>query len=101
MVRKDDMTGFNQIRWTALAVLVVGLILAFGAGVVEREAFKAQEGEFAHTATSMAGKLFTVSSVLILMWATESQRAKLAERLQKLESELDAMKRGNAVLTTA
>jgi fumarate reductase subunit D len=95
------MTGFKQIRWTALAVLVVGLILAFGSGVVEKEAMKAPEGQFAHTATSMAGKLFTVASILILMWATEWQRAKLAVRLQKLEEELDHIKRGNAVPTAA
>jgi hypothetical protein len=91
------MTGFKQIRITALAVLAVGLLLAFGSGVVEKEAIKAQEGQFAHTATSMAGKLFTVSAILILAWATEWQRAKLAVRLERLEEELDLLKRGNVM----
>lgn len=76
-----------------MMVLIIGLALAFGAGIVEKEALKAQEGQFAHTATSMAGKLFTVSAVLILIWATEWQRAKLAARLQKVEEELDMIKR--------
>lgn len=95
------MTGFKQIRFTALFVLIIGLFLAFGSGLIEKEAIKAQETQFAHTATSMAGKLFTVASVLILMWATEWQRAKLAVRLQKLEEELDLLKRSNAVPTPA
>jgi len=95
------MTSFKQIRWTARGILVVGLILAFGSGFVESEALAAQEGQFAHTATSMAGKLFTVSAVLILIWATEWQRAKMSARLQKLEEELNLLKRGSGITSVA
>lgn len=93
------MTALKQIRWTAIVILVVGLGLAFGAGLVENEALRAQEGQFAHTASSLAGKLFTVASVLILIWATEWQRAKMAARLQKIEDELSLLKRGGATAT--
>ena len=89
------MTSFKQIRWTATAILVVGVVLAFSAGFVENEALAAQEGQFAHTATSMAAKLFTVSAILILIWATEWQRAKMSARLQKLEEEMSLLKRGS------
>ena len=88
------MTSFKQIRWTAVVILVVGLVLAFSSGFVESEALAAQEGQFAHTATSMAAKLFTVSAILILIWATEWQRAKMSARLQKLEEEISLIKRG-------
>lgn len=88
------MTALKQIRWTAIVILMLGLGLAFGSGLIESEALKAQEGQFAHTATSLAGKLFTVASVLILIWATEWQRAKISARLQKLEEELSLLKRG-------
>ena len=92
------MTALKQIRWTAILILGVGLGLAFGSGLIEGEAMRAQEGQFAHTATSMAAKLFTVASILILIWATEWQRAKISARLQKLEDELQALKRGSAVV---
>ena len=88
------MTSFKQIRWTATVILAVGLVLAFSSGLVESEALAAQEGQFAHTATSMAGKLFTVAAILILIWATEWQRAKMSARLQKLEEEISLIKRG-------
>ena len=91
------MTALKQIRWTAVVLLLVGLGLALGAGVVESEALKAQEGQFAHTAGSLAGKLFTVASILILIWATEWQRAKISARLQKVEEELSLLKRGEAL----
>lgn len=86
------MTSLKQIRWTAIVILAIGLGLAVSAGFVESEALAAQEGKFAHTATSMAGKMFTVSAILILIWATEWQRAKTSARLQKIEEELDSMK---------
>jgi hypothetical protein len=92
------MTALKQIRWSAIAILVTGLTLAFGAGLIETEAVTAQEGQFAHTASVMAGKLFTVASILILIWATEWQRAKTSARLQRLEEELDSIKRHKAVL---
>ena len=92
------MTGLKQIRWTAIAILVSRLALAFGAGLIETEAVTAQEGQFAHTASVMAGKMFTVASILILIWATEWQRAKTAARLQKLEEELNSIKRHTAAL---
>jgi hypothetical protein len=92
------MTALKQIRWTAIAILVTGLALAFGAGLIETEALAAQEGQFAHTASVMAGKMFTVSSILILIWATEWQRAKTSARLQKLEEELNSIKRHTAAL---
>ncbi len=95
------MTSFKQIRWTATVILVVGLVLAFGSGFVESEALAAQEGQFAHTATSMAGKLFTVSAILILIWATEWQRAKMSARLQKLEEEISLIKRGGVSSSAA
>jgi fumarate reductase subunit D len=95
------MTALKQIRWTAIVILVVGLGLAFGAGLVESEALKAEEGQFAHTAASLAGKLFTVASVLILIWATEWQRAKIAARLQKVEDELNSLKRAQTFPTAA
>jgi hypothetical protein len=72
--------------------LGVGLVLALGAGMVESEALAAQEVQFAHTATSMAGKLFTASAVLMLIWAMEWQRIKLSARLEKLEEELKSVK---------
>jgi hypothetical protein len=80
---------------------MVGLALAFSAGFVESEALAAQEGQFAHTATSMAAKLFTVSAILILIWATEWQRAKMSARLQKLEDELNVLKRASASTSAA
>ena len=86
------MTGLKHVRWVALLILASGLALAFGSGLVESEALAAQEGQFAHTATSMAGKLFTVSAILILIWATEWQRVKIATRLEKLEEELKSVK---------
>jgi hypothetical protein len=92
------MTALKQIRWTAIAILVTGLSLAFGAGLVEHEAISAQEGPFAHTASVMAGKLFTVASILILIWATEWQRAKTSARLQKIEEELNSLKRHTAAI---
>ena len=92
------MTSLKQIRWTAIAVLITGLAMAFGAGLVESEALAAQEGQFAHTASVMAGKMFTVASILILIWATEWQRAKTSARLQKLEEELSSMKQRTAAL---
>lgn len=82
-------------------MLVLGLGLAFGSGLIESEALTAQEGQFAHTATSLAGKLFTVASILILIWATEWQRAKIAARLQKVEEELSVIKRGTLASTSA
>lgn len=88
------MTALKQIRWTAIVILAIGLALAVTAGLVESEALAAQEGQFAHTATSMAGK--TVSAVLILIWATEWQRAKTAARLLKIEEELDLVKQRTA-----
>lgn len=91
------MTALKQIRWTAIAILIVGIALAFSSGLVESEALAAQEGQFAHTATSMAGKMFTVSAILILIWATEWQRAKISARLQKLEEELSLVKRRDAI----
>ncbi|MGZ8899203.1 MAG: hypothetical protein ACXW3Z_03830 [Limisphaerales bacterium] len=91
------MTALKQIRWTATVILVIGLGLAVSAGFVESEALAAQEGQFAHTATSMAGKLFTVSAILILIWATEWQRAKTSARLQKIEEELNSMKQRTAL----
>lgn len=95
------MTSFKQIRWTATVILVVGLVLAFSSGLVESEALAAQEGHFAHTATSMAAKLFTVSAILILIWATEWQRAKMSARLQKLEEELNVIKRASGITSAA
>ena len=95
------MNSFKQIRWTATVILVVGLVLAFSSGFVESEALAAQEGQFAHTATSMAAKLFTVSAILILIWATEWQRAKMSARLQKLEEELNLLKRGSGITSVA
>lgn len=92
------MTGLKQIRWTAIAILVTGLTLALGAGLIETEAVKAQEGQFAHSASVMSGKMFTVAAILILIWATEWQRAKTAARLQKLEDELSSLKRHTAAL---
>ena len=92
------MTSLKQIRWTAIAILITGLALAFGAGLVESEAVTAQEGAFAHTASVMAGKMFTVASILILIWATEWQRAKTSARLQKLEEELSSIKRHKTAL---
>jgi hypothetical protein len=86
------MTGFKKIRWTAFLFLGLGLILAVGAGLVESEALAAQEVQFAHSATSMAGKLFTASAVLMLIWAMEWQRIKMAARLEKLEEELKSVK---------
>jgi hypothetical protein len=86
------MTGLKHVRWTALSILAVGLLLAVSAGFVESEALAAQEGQFAHTAGSMAGKLFTVSAILILIWAMEWQRVKFAARLDKLEEELKSVK---------
>lgn len=91
------MTALKQIRWTAILILAIGLGLAMGSGLIESEALRAEEGQFAHTAGSMASKLFTVASVLILIWATEWQRAKIAARLQKLEDELTSLKRAGAV----
>ncbi len=92
------MTSLKHIRWTAIAILVTGLGLAFGAGLIESEAVNAQEGQFAHTASVMAGKMFTVASILILIWATEWQRAKTSARLQKLEDELSSIKRHKTAL---
>jgi hypothetical protein len=92
------MTALKQIRWTAIAILITGLALAFSAGLIESEALSAQEGQFAHTASVMAGKMFTVASILILIWATEWQRAKTAARLQKLEEELTSIKRRTAAM---
>lgn len=91
------MTALKQIRWTAIVILAVGLGLAVSAGFVESEALAAQEGQFAHTATSMAGKLFTVSAILILLWATEWQRAKTSARLLKIEEELNLVKQRTAL----
>ena len=91
------MTSLKQIRWTAIAILITGLALAFGAGLVESEAVTAQEGAFAHTASVMAGKMFTVASILILIWATEWQRARISARLQKVEEELDSLKRRTSI----
>ena len=91
----------KQIRWTAIAMLLVGLGLAVSAGFVESEALKAEEGQFAHSATSMAGKLFTVASVLILIFATEWQRARISARLQKVEEELAALKQSASVPSAA
>jgi hypothetical protein len=92
------MTALKQIRWTAIAILITGLALAFGAGLIETEAVTATEGQFAHSASVMAGKMFTVASILILIWATEWQRAKTSARLQRLEEELNTMKRHKAAL---
>ena len=92
------MTVLKQIRWSAIVILLVGLGLALSSGLVESEALAAQEGQFAHTATAMSGKLFTVASILILIWATEWQRAKIAARLEKLEGELSSAKRSGAVI---
>lgn len=92
------MTALKQIRWTAIAMLITGLAMAFSAGLIESEALAAQEGQFAHTASAMAGKMFTVASILILIWATEWQRAKTSARLQKLEEELSLLKRRTAAV---
>ena len=92
------MTALKQIRWTAIAILITGLALALGAGFIETEAMTATEGQFAHTASVMAGKMFTVASILILIWATEWQRAKTSARLQRLEEELNSIKRHKAAL---
>ena len=86
------MNALKQMRWTAVLMLLIGLGLAFGSGLIEGEAMRAQEGQFAHTAAAMAGKLFTVASVLILIFAMEWQRAKISARLQKVEDELNAIK---------
>ena len=82
------MTALKQIRWTALILLFVGILLAYGSGLIEHEAVASNEGEFAHTASAMAAKLFTIAAVLILTWAIEWQRAKTAARLSTLEQEL-------------
>ena len=92
------MTALRQIRWTAIAILITGLALALGAGLIETEAVTATEGQFAHTASVMAGKMFTVASILILIWATEWQRAKTSARLQRLEEELNSIKRHKAAM---
>jgi hypothetical protein len=92
-----NMNALKQMRWAAVLMLLVGIGLAFGSGLIEGEAMRAEEGQFAHTATAMAGKLFTVASVLILIFAMEWQRAKISARLQKVEDELDSLKRGGAV----
>ncbi|HEX7861145.1 MAG TPA: hypothetical protein VF773_12505 [Verrucomicrobiae bacterium] len=91
------MNALKQMRWTAVLMLLVGLGLAFGSGLIEGEAMRAQEGQFAHTAGALAGKLFTVASVLILIFATEWQRARISARLQKVEEELDSLKRGTSI----
>ena len=91
------MTALKRIRWTAIAILVTGLAMAFSAGLIESEAVRATEGQFAHTASVMSGKLFTVASILILIWATEWQRAKTTARLQQLEEELNTIKRHAAM----
>src|SRR5688572_1497380 len=93
------MTGLKHVRWVALLILASGLALALGSGVVESDALAAQEWQFAHTATAMAGKLFTASAILILIWATEWQRVKIAARLEKLEEELRNVK--TAIATVA
>lgn len=72
--------------------------MAFSAGLIESEAVAATEAQFAHTASVMSGKLFTVASILILIWATEWQRAKTAARLQQIEEELNSLKRHTAAL---
>jgi hypothetical protein len=86
------MTGLKQIRWTAIALLLVGLAMAYGSGLIEHEAVASPEIHFAHTASVMAGKLFTIASLLILIWAIEWQRAKTAERIAHLEQEVAALK---------
>jgi len=73
-------------------MLIIGLGLAFSSGLVEHEAFAASESRFAHTASVMAGKMFTVASILILIWATESQRARTSARIQRIEEELAELK---------
>jgi hypothetical protein len=89
---KRTMTPLKQIRWTAVTMLIIGLGLAVSSGWIEKEAIAATEGHFAHSASVMAGKMFTVASILILLWAMEWQRAKTAARLQHLESELASLK---------
>jgi hypothetical protein len=86
------MTGLKQIRWTAVILLIAGLGLAYSSGLVEHEAVAASESHFAHTASVMAGKMFTVSSILILIWATEWQRAKTSARLNEVERQLEELR---------
>jgi hypothetical protein len=86
------MTGLKQIRWTAVGMLLIGLAMAYGSGLIEHEAVASPEAHFAHTASVMAGKLFTIASLLILIWAIEWQRAKTAERISQLEREVASLK---------
>jgi hypothetical protein len=86
------MTALKQIRWTAMALLLVGLALAYSSGLIEHEAVASSEIHFAHTGSVMAGKMFTVASILILIWATEWQRARTALRLSELEKEISDLK---------
>jgi hypothetical protein len=86
------MTGLKQIRWSAIALLFVGLALAYSSGLIEHEAVASSEAHFAHQGSVMAGKMFTVASILILIWATEWQRAKTAARLTQVEKEIASLK---------
>jgi hypothetical protein len=86
------MTGLKQIRLTAIALLLIGLAMAYGSGMIEHEAVLSPETHFAYTASVMAGKVFTVASLFILIWAIEWQRAKTSERLAELEKEVAALK---------
>lgn len=92
------MTALKQIRWTAVILLIAGLGLAYSSGLIEHEAVAASEGHFAHTASVMAGKMFTVSTILILIWAIEWQRAKTAARLNEVERQLAELKQRTMVM---
>jgi cell division protein FtsW (lipid II flippase) len=93
------MTSLKQIRWTAIALLLIGFALAYSSGLVEHEAVASSENQFAHIAAVMAGKLFTIAAILILVWAIEWQRAKTAARLTALEEEMIVLRQQMHAMT--
>ena len=86
------MTSPKHIRWIAIATLAIGIVLAVGSGWFDREARLASDMALAQRASAAASMLFTLTGIFILIGGYEFQRARMVQRLNQLEREIELLK---------
>ncbi len=88
------MTSPHQIRFIAKVTFAIGIALAVGSGWFDREARLAPDAALAQRASNAAGMLFTMTGIFVLIGGYEFQRARMVQRLNRLEQEMESLKRG-------
>ena len=73
-------------------MIAIGIVLAAGSSWFDRQASSASDSAFSQAASSAACMLFTLTGVFVVIGGYEFQRARVVQRLNQLEREIELLK---------